>query len=221
MDAFQLLLIVGLVPSYPACRLLSYVGPPRFPFYFFGLPPRPHSLFRVSLLLLLLPALPPFPLGITHCGCAALPTQLGLILVPLYHEPFGCFEDTRYHFPASFAAVDHSPVSTPSTKGDCSVDPSVARNSPEVFDYCMHLCQVLCPPGLGFSPPAIVSNTTRLSNRSLLCRATAPAKKSRRLRMVVSMLRQRVILRAFAHERVVWSVRSRRWKPMTPKRTWW
>ena len=71
----------------------------------------------------------------------------------------------------------------------------------------MHLRQVLsCEPGLGFSPPAIVPNITRLSNRSLLYRAKAPAEKSRRLRMVVSMFSQRVILRAFAYERVVWSV---------------
>ena len=62
----------------------------------------------------------------------------------------------------------------------------------------MHLCHVLtCPPGFEFSPPAIVPNITRLGNRSLLYRATAPSKKSRRLRMVVSMLSQRVILRAW------------------------
>ena len=59
----------------------------------------------------------------------------------------------------------------------------------------MHLYQVLhCPPGLGFSPPAIVPNNIRLGNHSLLCRATPPAKKSHRLRIVVSMLSQRVSL---------------------------
>ena len=54
---------------------------------------------------------------------------------------------------------------------------------------------------------------------SIVCRATAPAKKSRRLRMVVSMLSHR-LLEAFTYERVVQSVRCRRWKPMTRRRTW-
>ena len=55
----------------------------------------------------------------------------------------------------------------------------------------MHLCQVLhCPPGPVFSLPAIVPNITRLGNLSLVCSATPPAKKSGRLRIVVSMLSQ-------------------------------
>ena len=93
----------------------------------------------------------------------------------------------RYLVPAFFAdAVDHSAVSTPSTKGASSVDPPSARNS--LRSSTMQLCQILnCPPSLRFSPPAIVPNITRLGNRSLLYRATASAKKSRRLRMVVSM----------------------------------
>ena len=109
----------------------------------------------------------------------------------------------RYHSPAFFAAVGHSAVSAPNTKGECSGGPLVARNP--LRSSTMHICQVLnCPPGLGFSPSAIVPNITRLCNDSLLCRATAPAKRSRRLRMVVSMFSQRVILRALAYERMVW-----------------
>ena len=71
----------------------------------------------------------------------------------------------------------------------------------------------MVPPGLGSSPPVIIANITRLGERPAFCRATAPAKKSRRLRMVVSMLSHHVFLRAFAYEGVVWSVRCRRWKP--------
>ena len=82
-DTFHPLLIVGLGLCYPVCRLL------------------PTFAHRGSLILLLLPPLPLFPwsgllllllsaLGTTHDGCAALPTQLCLILVPLDHEPFGC-----------------------------------------------------------------------------------------------------------------------------------
>ena len=119
----------------------------------------------------------------------------------------------RYHFPTYFAAVTTARSQSPDTRGGCSVGPSVARSS--LRSSTMHLWQVLnCPPGFGFSPPGIVPNITRMNNRSLLCRATAPARKSRPLRMVVSMLSQRAMVRAFANERVVRSVRSRRWKPI-------
>ena len=81
--------------------------------------------------------------------------------------------------PRLFTAVGHSAASTPNTEGERSLDPSVARNS--VRSSTTHLCQVLnCPPGLGFSPPAIVPNTTRLENRSLclprhgLCKKEPP-----------------------------------------------
>ena len=107
----------------------------------------------------------------------------------------------RYHFPAVLAAVDHSAVSNPHTKGATSVGHSVARNS--LKSSTMHLCQVLhCPPGFGFSPPVIVPNITRQGNCSLLCRAPPLSKKSRCVRMVVSTLSQRVVVRAFAYERV-------------------
>ena len=137
-----------------------------------------------------------------------------------HHGPFGCFKDPPVPLPRLFAAVDHSAVSTPNTKGASSGNLSVARIS--LRSSTMHLCRVLnYPPGLGFFPPAIVPNITQLGNRSLLRRATPPAKKNRLLRMVVSMFSQRVILRAFAYERVAWSVRSRRWRPMARNRTWW
>lgn len=84
------------------------------------------------------------------------------------------------------------------------------------------LCQVFdCPLGIGPSPPVIVAKITRLGNRPSLSRATAPATRSRPLRMVHPMLsHRRVLLRTFAYERVLWSVRCRRWQPMTHSRTW-
>ena len=104
---------------------------------------------------------PPIPLGATHDGCAALPTQLCLVLVSPHHEPFGCLKDPRYPFPAFIAAVDHSAFSTPNTKGECSVDPPVARNP--LRSLAMYLCQVLnYPRRLGFSPSANVPNISRL-----------------------------------------------------------
>ena len=77
----------------------------------------------------------------------------------------------------------------------------MARNA--LRSSTKHLCRVFgCPPGLRPSPPVIIANITRLGNHPLLCRTTAPAKKSRRLRLVVSMLSHRVFLSAFAYERV-------------------
>ena len=91
----------------------------------------------------------------------------------------------RYLFPVFLSAVDHNAVSTPNTKGASYVDLRWL-GTPEGLRY-MHMCQVLiCPPDLGFSPPAIVPNITRLGNRSLLCRGTLPGKNSRRLRRVVT-----------------------------------
>ena len=45
-------------------------------------------------------------------------------------------------------------------------------------------------------------------------------KKTRRLRMVISMLSHRVVLMAFANEGVVWPVCCRLWKLITCRRTW-
>ena len=103
----------------------------------------------------------------------------------------------RYHLPAFFAATVHTSASTPKTNVECSVDPLVASNA--LRSSSRHLCQLFgCPPGLRPSPPAMFPSITRLGNRPSWCRATAPAKKSRRLRMVVSMFSHRVFLSAFA-----------------------
>ncbi|CAN0356244.1 unnamed protein product, partial [Laminaria digitata] len=73
--------------------------------------------------------------------------------------------------PAFFAAVDHIAVSTPNTKGERSVDPSVAQNA--LRSSTRHLCHVFhCRPGLGFSPPAIVPKITRRGSRPSFCRST-------------------------------------------------
>ena len=61
-------------------------------------------------------------------------------------------------------------------KGECSVDPSVAWELPKAFDSTF-MPALNCPPGLDFSLPAIVPNSNRLSDRSLLRRATALAKQ--------------------------------------------
>ena len=61
-------------------------------------------------------------------GLAVVPPQCCLMLVPPGHEAFGCFEDPPV-LAAFFAAIFHSAVSTPNTNEECSMDPSVARNT--------------------------------------------------------------------------------------------
>ena len=203
--------LVGLVPCYPVCHLLpTFVHrnfpstppvppPPRIPLV--GFPSTPP-----------VAPPPPIPSGTTLGGFPAMSTQLCLMLVPPHREPFGCFEAPRYHVPAILSAVDHITVSALNPTGECSIDHKVARNS--LRSSTMNLCQVLnCPPGLGFSPQAIVPNISRLGNHSLLCHATTLANITHRLRVVVSMLSQHVIVRAFAY--VAWLA------PLTEKSTWW
>ena len=114
-------------------------------------PSSPHFLVRVFFHSSSCCPPPHIPLNTTHSGCAALPTRLCRILVPPHHDPFGCFEDPRYHFPAFFAAGYHNAVSTPNTKGASSVDTLVAQNS--LRTSIMHLCQVLnCLPSLQVLP---------------------------------------------------------------------
>ena len=144
----------------------------------------------------------PIPLGTTHSGFVALSTRVRLILVPRNHEPLGCFEDPSVPLARGICCNGPRGGLNSNTNEQCSVDPSVARNT--LRPSTRHLCQVYGrPPGLRPSPPVIVANMTPLGNRPLLCRATAPAKRSHHLRMVVSMLSHCVLLSAFAYERVV------------------
>ena len=127
-----------------------------------------------------LPPALPTPLDATYNECVAL-------LVPPDHESYGCIEFPRYHLLAFFPPTRDSAVSTPNTNRECSVDPSRPRNT--LRPSSTHLRQVFeCPPAPGPTPPDIVPNATRRGNGSSHCRAAAPAKKSRRLRVVVSML---------------------------------
>ena len=105
----------------------------------------------------------------------------------------------RYHFPLFLAALGHNTVSTPNSKGELSVDPSVPWNT--LMSSARHWAQCYSGrPGPGFSPPANVPNITRWSSRSLVVRCTAPAKRRRRLRMVVSTLSHCAFLRALAYD---------------------
>ena len=101
----------ALLPCLPSP---SYFRPPRFTLYTSCCPPSRHSLGHHPRRM--------------RCG-AYSPC---VILVPPHHEPFGCFKDPPVIlFLVFFAAVDHSAVSTPNTKEESSVDPSVAQWLPQ------------------------------------------------------------------------------------------
>ena len=51
--------------------------------------------------------------------------------------------------------------------------------------------------------------------------APRPRRRAAVLRRIVSVLSYHVFSRAFAYESVVWSVRCRRWKPMTRRSAYW
>lgn len=79
-----------------------------------------------------------------------------------------------------------------------------------------HVCQVFdISRGPGFSPQAIAANTTR----PFSYRSTAPANKDHRVLTGCSTLSHGGFAEAFVYDRVVWSVRCRRWKPITRSRT--
>ena len=88
--------------------------------------------------------------------------------------------------PPSYAATVHTSASIPKTNLECSVDPSVASNA--LRSSSRPLCQLFgYRPGLRPSPRVIFPSMTRLGNRPSFCRASAPAKKSRRLRMIIAL----------------------------------
>ena len=120
IDMFHLLLlIVGLVPCYPDCRLLPtfvHRGFPHTPPLVAPLPPSPWSGF---LPLFLLPPLPLFPwaLPTADAPCRLLSCASSSCNLTMSHS--AALRTPRHRFPACFAAVDHSAVSTPNTKGEC------------------------------------------------------------------------------------------------------
>ena len=91
------------------------------------------------------------------------------------------------HLPPFLAAVGHNAVSPPDNKGERSVDPSVARNTLKSSDRDWARL-FLDRPGPAFSRPTTVPNITRRVSCSFFVRCTAPAKRRRRLRVIVSTL---------------------------------
>ena len=151
--------VVGVVPSYPVCHilrtfvhdgsLLLLLFPPLSAFLLVGFSVTPPA-----------PLLAPVPMNIPRpMGCAANPAQSqpGDTLTHTVRLLQG---SPGTNIPTIVARVDYRRLSTVDTKGASSVDPSTED-----------LCQVLNrSSGLAFSPPATVTNITRLSNRSLFCR---------------------------------------------------
>lgn len=99
----------------------------------------------------------------------------------------------RYHLSAFVAVMVHTTVSTPNTNEVCSMQFSVGQNTLRSSARSFH-----CPPGLAPSALITITIIIPLGTRPRYCRATVPVKKHRRLRIIVSMLSYRVVLRAFA-----------------------
>ena len=101
-------LLVGLVSCYPVCHFLPTFVHRSFP----STPPVPPSLriplVRFSATPPVAPP-PPIPLDTTYGGCAALPTQLSLILVSSHHEPFGCSASSSCHLTMNRSAASRIP----------------------------------------------------------------------------------------------------------------
>ena len=149
--------------------------------------------------------------------CVAPTTFPRLVLVLLDHEPLDFFE---YHL-LTFAAVGHSTVSTPNANGEGSVDPWAPRNN-----FRRQLGLYVNPSFvylISGSPHRSVWRTPSATGRSPLVSLPHGTRKEEtpytdgRFDALASCL-----IESFAHERVVWSVGCRRWKPMTPwLRAWW
>ena len=87
----------------------------------------------------------------------------------------------------NLAALGHGTVPTPNSKEELSVDPSIASNT--LMSSARLWAQYSsAQPRPGLTPRAIVPNVKRWVGRSLLIRCTAPAKRRRRLQLVVSTL---------------------------------
>ena len=129
-------LLAGLVLCCLVCRLLPTFVHRRSPSTTPVAPAPLISLVGLSFhSFLLLPPLPPFPWAPPTADawrcllrCASSSCHLAMNRSTSSGTP-------PCHFPTFFAAVDHSKVSTPDVKGECSADPSVTRNFPTVFGY--------------------------------------------------------------------------------------
>ena len=165
---------------------------------------------------------PSISLVTTHGGCTALPTQLCLNAVLPHHEPFGCFKNPPVPLPRVFCCNGTL----------CGLDLQTPSGS-----VPLTLRWLGTPPGLQLltyvkscTARQVLGSTRQPSPRSLpnwvVAHCFAEPRPSqppppRRFGMAVWMPSQCVILRALAYERVAWLALSRRWKPMTRRKTWW
>ena len=114
----------------------------------------------------------------------------------------------RGQFPLFLAALGHSTVSTPNSKGELSVDSSVASNT--LMSSARHLDQFFSGlPRPEFTPPAIFPIVTWRASRSFVFRCAASATKRRRSRIVVSALSKCTFFRTRMQD-MRWSVHCRR-----------
>ena len=99
--------LVGLVPCYPVCHLLPALVNRGFP--------------------TILPPSLPIPLDAAHTDAWRFLLNFASFSCHLIINRSDASRTPRHHWPAFFAVIGHSAVSTPNSNGECTVDPWVAR----------------------------------------------------------------------------------------------
>ena len=128
-------ILAGPVSCYPVCRLLSTFAHRGFPYTPPVAPPPPIPLVGFPSTPPPVASPSPLPLGTTHGGCVALPTQLCLILVSPCHEPFGCFKDPSVSLPRNFCLSGPQRGINSKHQGRVFRRPFGGSELPKVFDY--------------------------------------------------------------------------------------
>ena len=124
----MLYFLVGMVRCHPVCDLLPTFSPTAVSLLLYSscCPP------------------PPIPLDTTRGERAALPTQLCIILVPLHHEPFGCFEDPPVPLPRLFCCSGPQRGLNSKHRGGKFRCPFDVSEVPKVFDYASMSSLKMC-----------------------------------------------------------------------------
>ena len=144
LDRFYLL--VGVVPFYPPCCLLTTVAPPLA-----------------------------LPIGTTHSGYVVLSTRICFIFRPPNHDQLSCFVEPPVPFERGLGCNGPPRGLNFNTHKQCSLYHSVARNTPRssTRDLCQ---VVRCPRSPWPTLPVIVASITTMAPSVSYTHLTLPTK---------------------------------------------